>query len=147
VESFVGVDRLWKTPDMLKAEDVMSKKLVKIGPNRSVAHAIELMKEHHTNVLAVVEKVQSKPSKILGIVGLNRFKGVSDNATKMKDIMKTSITKIPHDMSLVDVLNIRKEKQLRYSPVVDVEGNIVGMITNTSIINVLTDIVPESEEY
>ena len=28
VESFVGKDRLWKTPDMLKAEDIMSKKIV-----------------------------------------------------------------------------------------------------------------------
>ena len=54
VENFVGKDRLWKTPDMLKAEDIMSKKMIKIGQNRSVAHAMELMKEHNINVLFVI---------------------------------------------------------------------------------------------
>lgn len=147
VENFVGMDRLWKTPEMLRAQDIMNKKIVKIGANRSVAHAIELMKEHDKKVLVVVDKVSDKPNKMLGIVGINRLKGVRDNSTKMKDIMKTDVTKIPYDMSLVDVMNIRKEKKLHYSPVVDENGNIAGIITNTSIINVLTDIIPESEEY
>ena len=65
----------------------------------------------------------------------------------MKDVMKVDITKIPYDMCLVDVLNIRKEKNVKYNPVVDEQDNIVGIITDTSIINVLTDIVPEKEEY
>ena len=147
VETFVGADRLWKTPDMLKAEDIISKKLVKIGANRSVAHAIELMKEHDTSVLVVVDKVSEKPNKLLGIVGTNRLKGITDNSTKMKDIMKVNVIEIPHDMCLVDVLNVRKEKNIKYSPVTDEEGNIAGIITNTSIINVLTDIVPEREDY
>lgn len=147
VETFVGIDRLWKTPEMLKAEDIMKKKVVKIGANRSVAHAIELMKEHDTKVLVVVDKVSDKPDKLLGIVGTNRLKGVTDNTTKMKDIMKVNITKIPHNMSLVDVLGIRKEKKIQFSPVIDEDGKIAGIITNTSIVNVLTDIIPESEEY
>ncbi len=147
VENFVGKDRLWKTPDMLKAEDIMSKKLVKIGQNRSAAHAIELMKEHNTSVLAVVDKVSDKPDKILGIVGTNRLKGLSDHSTKMKDIMKSDFVKIPHDMGLVDVLNIRKERKIIFNPVIDESEKIIGIITNTSILNVLSDIVPESEDY
>nr|MDA3846545.1 betaine/proline/choline family ABC transporter ATP-binding protein [Vallitaleaceae bacterium] len=31
VENFVGADRLWKTPDMLKAQDIVNKKMTKIG--------------------------------------------------------------------------------------------------------------------
>ncbi len=147
VETFVGKDRLWKTPDMLKAEDIMQRKVVRIGVNRSVAHAIELIKEHNILELLVVDKVSDKPNKISGIVGVNRLKLLSDSSKKMKDIMKVDITKIPHDMSLVDVLNIRKEKNIKYNPVVDEQDNVVGIITDTSIINVLTDIVPEKEEY
>ena len=147
VETFVGRDRLWRTPDMLRAMDIMSKKVVKIGPTRSVAHAIELMKQHDTNVLVVVDPVSGPKEKMLGIVGTNRLKGVTNNSIKMKDIMKTDVVSIPTDMTLVEVLNIRKEKQIIFSPVVDMQGNITGMITNTSIVNVLTDIVPEKEEY
>ncbi|PKM65252.1 MAG: proline/glycine betaine ABC transporter ATP-binding protein [Firmicutes bacterium HGW-Firmicutes-2] len=147
VEAFVGTDRLWKTPDMLKAKEVMNKKIIKIGADRPILHAIELMKEHDTNILIVVENASSKSSKMLGILGINRLKGVSNPATKVRDIMKVDVIKIPQDMSLVEVLNIRKENGIQYSPVMDVAGNIIGIITNTSIINVLTDIVPDKEEY
>ena len=147
VENFVGKDRLWKTPDMLKAEDIMSKKIVKIGQNRSVAHAIELMKEHNTEVLIVIDKISDTKSKTVGVVGSNRFRGVGDHSIKMKDIMKSDFIKIPYDMSLVDVLNIRKERNIRISPVVDENDKLMGVITNASILNVLADIVPESEEY
>ncbi len=147
VESFIGKDRLWKTPDMLKAEDIMSKKVVKIGADRPVFHAIELMKERDTNVLIVVEKVTDKSSKMLGIVGTNRLRGVTDHNTKIRDIMKVDVVEIPHDMNLVEVLNIRKSKGIQYSPITDGKGNVIGIITNTSIVNVLTDIVPEREEY
>ena len=132
---------------MLKAEDIMRKQVVMIGENRSAAHAIQLIKEHNTPELLVVDKVSDKPKKLRGVVGLNRLKRLSDNKMKMKDVMKVDVTKIPYDMSLVDVLNIRKEKNLKYNPVVDENENIVGIITDTSIINVLTDIVPEKEEY
>ncbi len=147
VESFVGKDRLWKTPDMLKAEDIMSDKIIQIGQNRSVAHAIELMKENNVDVLVVVDKVTRKPDKILGIVGTNRFKGVDENSIKMKDVMKADFIRIPSDMSLVDVLKIRNENEILFSPVVDAEEKILGIITNASIISVLTKLVPEREDY
>jgi osmoprotectant transport system ATP-binding protein len=147
VENFVGKDRLWKTPEMMKAEDVMHKKVVRIAPDRTVLNAIELMRERNTNVLIVVENITSGSGKVLGVVGTNRLKGIIDLGTRVRDIMKTDIMKIPHDMSLTDVLNIRKEKGIAYSPIVDDDGNICGIITNTSIVNVLADIAPEREEY
>jgi len=147
VENFVGKDRLWKTPDMLKAEDIITRKVVKIGQNRSVAHAIELMKESNTDVLVVMDKISETQNKIVGMIGANRLNGIDDHNTKMKDIMKSDFEKIPHDMNLVNVLNIRKERQVKFSPVVDENDKLIGIITNTSILNVLARIVPESEEY
>lgn len=147
VENFVGADRLWKTPDMLKAEDIVSKKMITIRANRSVAQAIELMKEHNTEVLVVMERDENNKDKFVGIVGSNRFKGISSHETKMRDIMKVNVTRIPSDMTLVDVINIRKEKKIIYSPVFENENKLIGIITNTSILNVLSDIMPESEVY
>ena len=147
VEAFVGKDRLWKTPDMLKAEDIMSDKIVQIGQNRSVAHAIELMKENNTDVLVVVDKVTRKADRVLGVVGTNRFKGVDENSIKMKDVMKSDFIRIPFDMSLVEVLKIRNENEILFSPVVDRDEKILGIITNASIISVLTKLVPEREDY
>lgn len=147
VESFVGKDRLWKKPEFLKAEDVMNTKVVTIGQNRSVAHAIELMKMHNTDVLVVVDKPTESSGKILGIVGTNRFKGVGDNTIKMKDIMKSDFPRISRGMCLVDVLKIRKQSDTLYSPVMDENDKVVGIITNASIISVLTKYIPDREDY
>ena len=84
---------------------------------------------------------------MLGVVGTNRLKGIVNLGTKVREIMKTDVMKIPHDMSLPEVLNIRKDNGIAYSPIVDDDGNICGIITNTSIVNVLADIAPEREEY
>ena len=147
VEAFVGKDRLWKKPEFLKAEDIMSSNVVTIGQNRSVAHAIELMRQHNTNVLVVVDKPGEGSGVMLGIVGTNRLKGVEDNTIKMKDIMKRDIPQISRDMCLVDVLKIRQEKNTLYSPVTNDKGRVVGMITNASILSVLTKFIPDREDY
>ena len=147
VETFVGKDRLWKTPEMLKAEDVMQTTIVRIGAEQTVLRAIEMMKEHNTNVLIVVDNVASKSNKMLGIIGTNRIQGILNLSTKVKDVMKTDVIQIPYDMNLTEVLNIRKEHGIIFSPIIGSNGNIAGIITNTSIVNVLTDIVPEREEY
>lgn len=151
VETFVGKNRLWKTPDMLKAEDVMNREVFEILPSRSAAHAIEIMKAHNTTVLAVVSKPEvgegSEEKKLLGLVGANRLRGVNDNTVKMRNIMKSDIKKIPHDMPLSEVLSIREERKVLYSAVVDDDDNLIGIITNTSILNVLSQIMPGTEEY
>ncbi len=147
VEYFVGKDRLWKTPEMLSAKDVMIDPVVEIGSNRSAAQAIEVMKKRKTTVLAVVDSTAEKPHKLLGLVGANRLYGVFDNSIKMKDIMKTELTKISSDMPLNEVIALRTEKKIHSSPVVDENGGLIGFITNTSILNVLNEIMPESEDY
>ena len=65
----------------------------------------------------------------------------------MKDIMKTDMTKIESDMPLNEVIALRTEKKIHNSPVVDENGGLIGFITNTSILNVLNEIMPESEDY
>jgi len=50
------------------------------------------------------------------------------------------------DMPLNEVLQLREKHKLRFMPVVE-EGITVGIITETTILNVLTEIIPESEGF
>jgi osmoprotectant transport system ATP-binding protein len=145
VEMFVGYDRLWKTPEMLKAKDVVNRKMITIEANKSVSQALELMKKHDTPVLAVVHILSEKQIEFVGMVDSNNLIDIVNNEIKVSDIMKVKITKIPYDMVLVDILSNRKENNIQYSPVFDENDNILGFITNASILNVLTDIIPERE--
>lgn len=147
VENFIGQDRLWKTPDMLKASDVMEKKVVTIGANRSIVNAIGIMRDSKTKVLVVVKNTPEPKTEILGLVGANRLRGVENGDLKMKDIMKTDFRSTHKDDCLATVLTMRKENNLRYTPVLDDDGSLIGIITDISVLNVITDVMPASEDY
>lgn len=147
VAAFIGQDRLWKTPDLLKAKDVMSNDIVKVDANRSAIQAIEVMKKHRSPVLVVMEKTGSGREKMLGLIGINRIQNVPNKTIKMKEIAKTDLIKIPEDMPLTEVISIREDKNILFNPVVDDKDELVGVITNTSIVNVLSQIMPGKEDY
>ena len=147
VENFIGQDRLWKTPDMLKASDVMEKNVVTIGANRSIVNAIGIMRDRQTKVLVVVKNTPEPKTEILGLVGSNRLRGVENGDLKMKDIMKTDFRSTHKDDCLATVLTMRKENNLRYTPVLDDNGSLIGIITDISVLNVITDVMPVSEDY
>lgn len=147
VEKFVGSNRLWKTPDMLCASDVMDKDFAIIRPDRSVAQAIEVMKEHKTSILCVVNRIKGDNFQLLGLLGQNRLYGINDHTIKVRDIMKENYTAINPDMSLAEIMTIREDKGLIFSPVINDEKYLIGMMTNTSILNVLSQIMPGKEDY
>ena len=147
VLNFVGKNRLWKTPDMLSAEDVMVTKFPTILASRSVAQAIERMATKETIMLCVVENLKRDKKKLVGLVGANRLSGISDHKTKMIDIMKKDFISVEPETSLTEVMNIRNEKGVKFIPVVDKEGYYHGIITNSSILNVLSQIMPGTEDY
>lgn len=146
IEYFVGKDRLWRTPEMLLAKDIMNKKTVRIGAKRSAARAIELMKEKNTNVLVVVDRDSEKPQQPLGLVGIRQLRKADNHEIKMKDIMKRNMKSVYEDTNLLEVLNFRKEFKLRNIPVLDREEKLTGIITQTSILNILTEVVPEIDD-
>jgi len=147
VEKFVGSNRLWKTPDMLTARDIMDEDFAVVRQDRSIAQAIEIMKDHKTSVLCVVDKIKQDHFKLLGLIGSNRLYGVKDHTVKMKDVMKKDFTAFDPSTSLAEIMTIREEKGLKYSPVINEEDELIGMMTNTSILSVLSQIMPGKEDY
>lgn len=146
IEDFVGHGRLWKTPEMLKAVDIMNRNYVRIGMNRPVTHAIELMREKNCEVLVVVDHSGNYPNLMRGLVGRPQLIQAHDHDVRMKDIMKTDVVTILPDTPLTEVLRLRDQHKLRFIPVVK-DGATVGVITEPSILNVLSGIIPESEGF
>lgn len=146
IEDFVGQGRLWKTPDMLRAEDIMNRDYVQIGMRRTKAHAIELMREKNCEVLVVVDKSGNDQRAMVGMIGKRQLNKDYEHEVRIKDIMKTDVTTVEPKTSLTDVLKMRVEKNLRFIPVVE-DGNMLGVISAASILTVFTEIIPESEGF
>jgi len=146
IENFVGQDRLWKTPDMLRARDIMKKDYVRIGMNRPLAHAVELMREKNCEALVVVSSSGNNPDYMKGMVGRRQINKECDHDVRMKAIMRTDVITVQPDTPLNEVLQLREKHKLRFIPVVE-EGITMGIISEPSILNVLTEIIPESEGF
>lgn len=146
VEYFLGKDRMWKTPEMLLAKDIMKKKFGKIGVNGSQARAIEIMKEREINTLIVVDKEGEKRQKPVGVVTRNMIMKSSGHVMKMRDIMASSEDFIvDENTNMVEVLNIMSKINFRSIPVVNKDKLLVGAITPISLLNIITEISPSIE--
>ncbi len=146
VEYFVGKNRLWKSPEMLRAEDIMHKTLVTVGQKRSPAQVIEVMKEKGMELIFIVEKETSKPQPPIGYITRDTLREQGSNDVKMSSICNKNFVSIQHDAKMTDVLKIMEDKSARHLPVLDDNGNLIGMITTASILNIITKAVVGEEE-
>ncbi len=147
VAEFIGQNRLWSTPEYLRAQDVMEKKAVVVSPKRTAMQAIEALKSNKMQVAVVVEQQKSEKSKFLGLVGMNRLLSLTDKSVLVGEIMKTDVKKVASRMALPAVLALREEFDVAYNPVIDEYDNFVGIISSTSIVSVLASVMPIKEEY
>jgi CBS domain-containing protein len=53
---------------------------------------------------------------------------------------------VQYDQKMTDVLKIMEENDARYLPVLDDDGNLIGMITTASILNIISKAVVDEEE-
>ena len=146
VEYFVGKDRLWKSPEMLRASDIMHKTLITVGQRRTPAQVIEVMKEKDLETLFIVEKETSKPQPPIGYITRESLREQGSNESKMSDICNREFETVQHDSKMTDVLKIMDNKLVRSLPVLDDNGNLIGMITRASILNLITKAVVNEEE-
>ncbi len=146
VEYFVGKDRLWKSPEMLFASDIMHKTLVTVGKKRTPAQVTEVMKKKDLEVLFVVEKEGEKPQPPFGFITRETLREQGEHRIKMEEIANRDFITVHQHTNMVDVLQLMEEKQVRYLPVVNDDGNLIGMITRASILNIITKAVVDYEE-
>jgi osmoprotectant transport system ATP-binding protein len=136
VENFVGKDRLWKQPELLLAKDIMIKECPKVLLSRTPAQAIEKMKEKKFDFSTVI----NKEGHYEGFVTRKELK-VKDSKLKMKDIKIKSIEPVHEDLNMVEAINIMKDKHAKFIPVVNNENILKGVITKSSLLNVISDLI------
>lgn len=125
----------------------MSKRVVTIDADDSMAQAIRLLKENNIRMLPV-----KKNEKLVGIVTDRDLKRASaSDATsldihellylvskiKVKEIMTKDLITVPPDFTVEETAEVLLKNKISGVPVVDHGGNIVGIITQTDIFRVL----------
>ncbi|UUV19038.1 betaine/proline/choline family ABC transporter ATP-binding protein [Fusobacteria bacterium ZRK30] len=148
VEYFIGNDRLWKTPEMLLVKDIMKTKIPVVQESSHIARAYEKMKNYDIDAVFVV-KQEGRDNKIKGIITKKLIfhkREILTAETDIKDLMYTDFITLGERENLLDVLNKIKDSKLKVFPVNDENGNLIGAITPSNLLNVISDITPSIVE-
>ncbi|WP_315168625.1 ABC transporter ATP-binding protein [Metaclostridioides mangenotii] len=141
VKDFVGENRLWDNPEYIKAKDIMIKKPISVKGNRRVTQGIEIMRTSKVDSLLIVDKEYH----LAGIVTVKDIKATFDKSTILQDIMSKDPLYVNESDTLVEVLEVMNKNSVGYIPVISSKGTLVGLITRSSLLSVLSEQFLEME--
>ncbi|WP_195265488.1 MULTISPECIES: ABC transporter ATP-binding protein [unclassified Clostridium] len=134
VEEFVGKNKIWTKPEMIKAEDVMISKPVTVGPKRNLLQAREIMREKKVDSLLVINRVGT----LLGYVTLEDIQKISEKNKLVEEAMNKEPKWVSGDTSLPELLEVFNNLKKGYLPVCDETSRLLGLVTRSSLISVLS---------
>lgn len=139
----------------MAVKDFMTKKVVYVSPNTSVAHAADLMKEQGLRRLPVIEQdrlvglvtagtmAEASPSKAtsLSIYEMNYLL----NKTKIRDVMIKDVVTISPYASLEDAIYVMMTHKIGVLPVAE-NGVMSGIITDRDVFKTFLRVSGYGEE-
>lgn len=133
VRSFIGESRLNESENLM-VEDVMVNNPVTVFLTRGLAHGAKLMKQYRVNGLLVTDK-----NHILkGIVTKEMLESnYHEEDLTLQDIMRNDIPTVLIGTSVGDAVELMKKHGLSNLPVVHEQGQLAGLVTNSSLIDAL----------
>jgi len=134
VEEFVGKGKIWTKPDLISAADLMIVKPITISPKRTVLQAIQIMMEKKIDSLPVIDR----DKLLIGHITLQQLQGMSNKEVLVQDIMKENYACLKVTDPLCCVLSEFNESTIGSIPVVDESKMLVGLITRSSLLSILS---------
>lgn len=133
----------------MAVKDFMTRKVVYVSPDTTVAHAADLMREQGLRRLPVIENdrlvglvtegtmAEAKPSKAtsLSIYEMNYLL----NKTKIRDIMITDVITVSPYASLEDAVYLMMTHKVGILPVAE-DGVVSGVITDKDIFRTFLEV-------
>lgn len=142
VSEFIGKNRIWSSPEFIKAKDIMIDHPVTCFKNAPLLRCVEKMRSSKVDSLMVIDKA----NHILGIVTAKQIQNRTDRNILVEEIMNKNFTKVSADNTIIDILEIIKEYKISQVPVIDPNGLLQGIITKSSLVTTLSEQFLDTEE-
>ena len=142
----------------MKASDIMTSRVITVGPDTAVRHIAGLLFEHRISAVPVLEK-----GKLVGIVsegdllhrheiGTDRSarswwlqlfsadRSVADyvrsHATRARDIMTRKVVTVTPDTPLAEIATLLEKRGIRRVPVLQ-DGRLAGIVSRSNLVQAL----------
>jgi acetoin utilization protein AcuB len=135
----------------MKVRDYMKSPVLTVTPDTLIDNALETMREKHVRRLPVVED-----GKLVGLVTRNMIEQAVPRSpapltlwgihyalscTKVRDVMITDVVVVHPDDTIKEVVTLSAKRQIGTFPVVDENGSLVGILTNTDLLHIMARLV------
>lgn len=141
VESFIGKNKLWSTPEFIKASDILSMNPFKISKKRSIRQALETMASHRIDTLLVTDENQFE-----GIVKLSHLNKLKEFSTTIEPYILTDCYTVHEDTPLTEILNAVDFEKMTIIPVLNDGRQVVGYLSKSNLLATLSRQYTENEE-
>ena len=135
----------------MNVRDCMKSPVFTVTPDTLIDNAMETMREKHVRRLPVVEngklvglvtrktiiEATPSPSTALTFWGLH----YQLSCMKVRDVMITDVIVVHPDDTIKEVLVTSEKHRIGTFPVVDANGNLVGILTNTDLLHIMAKLL------
>lgn len=134
VSEFVGSKRIWSSPKLIKAKDIMIKAPKTTYAHISLLRCMEKMRIENVDGLLVIDE----HNKFLGIIHATNVHYAEDkNQAVATQMLPARATASPNE-SIVDVLEKINQNHITNIPVLDEDNKLLGLITHSSLVTTMS---------
>ena len=142
VKNFVGKNRIWTSPNLIKVKDIMIDNPITCKEEFSIFYCLNKMKMSRVDSLMIIDENK----KLKGILYASSLTNVNYENKCAKDFIENDfITAKPED-SIVSLLKVIDDNKIATLPVTDENGILKGLITRSSLITSLSQQFLEKED-
>lgn len=143
VKELIGEERLIHSQqDYITVGEVVTQHAVSITPEKSLSESIRLMREKRVDTLLVVDG-RGILKGFIDVEMINDKRGI---ATSVGDIMNSNVFFIKSSALLRDAVQRILKRGLKYVPVVDEHRKLIGIITRSSLVDMVYETIWGEED-
>lgn len=143
VEEFIGKERLVQAkPNITTVEQIMNAHPVTITSDEQLSNAITVMKTNRVDSLLVI----NQEGVLEGYIDVEAIDQNRKKAKDVADILIPDTFSVYKDALVRDTIRQILKKGLKYVPVVDEQRHLVGIVTRTSLVDIVYDSIWGDEE-
>ncbi|MDT8903201.1 ABC transporter ATP-binding protein [Anaeroselena agilis] len=135
VRGFIGEDRLQRPEALPAIRDVMVRPIT-ARPNKGLAEAIAQMRKQRVDTLLVV----NNDNVLLGKVSVwDIHSHYQDESLHLQDMLRSDVARVNVSQPLAEAVQIISREGIAYLPVVGDAGELLGVITRASLVDVMAE--------
>lgn len=134
VSEFVGSKRIWSSPQLIRAKDIMITSPKTTSPYVPMFKGLEKMRIDKVDSLIVIDE----DNHLLGIVRARSILNSADKSLPVETVMTPARVTADTEENIVSLLEKINGLNISNIPVTDRDNRLAGLITNSSLVTTMS---------